>query len=198
MPVSLATDGNAPLAGAAAWSESSDQHPCPPLQEAQLLGAAPSGHGRERPRRLDALRRRPLLHRLRKGGSPNRRLSPSRRVSEVCARARDATDTALERGGARGRRAGTDMHMHMHMHMHMQHAHAMCMCARHVNGDVAPRACSACCTAYRCAYVHVALHIHQASAPRRACATRAGSPRTSMQSPRQGVMRSAHSTCVPL
>ena len=60
----------------------------------------------------------------------------------------------------------------------------MCMCARHVNGDVAPRACSACCTAYRCAYVHVALHIHQASAPRRACATRAGSPRTSRSSSR--------------
>ena len=70
MPVSLATDGNAPLAGAAAWSESSDQHPCPPLQEAQLLGAALSGHGRERPRRLDALRRRLYCTACAKEGRP--------------------------------------------------------------------------------------------------------------------------------
>ena len=35
MPVTLATDGNAPLAGAVAWSESPDQHPCPPLQKAR-------------------------------------------------------------------------------------------------------------------------------------------------------------------
>ena len=146
MPVTLATDGNAPLAGAAAWSESSDQHPCPPLQEAQLLGAAPSGHGRERPRRLDALRRRPLLHRLRKGGSPNRRLSPSRRVSEVCARARDATDTALERGGARGRRAGTDMHVHVHVctACERRRGAACVLCVLH---GLSMRVCAR-CTAY--------------------------------------------------
>ena len=146
MPVTLATDGNVPLAGAAAWSESSDQHPCPPLQEAQLLGAAPSGHGRERPRRLDALRPRPLLHRLRKGGSPKRRLSPPRRVSEVCARARDATDTALERGGARGRRAGTDMHVHVHVctACERRRGAACVLCVLH---GLSMRVCAR-CTAY--------------------------------------------------
>ena len=169
MPVSLATDGNAPLAGAAAWSESSDQHPCPPLQEAQLLGAAPSGHGRERPRRLDApggalyctacaKEGRPIAASHHPGESPKSAL-------ELEMRQILRSSEAVLEGGARARTC-------------------MCMCARHVNGDVAPRACTACCTAYRCAYVHVALHIHQASAPRRACATRAGSPRTSRSSSR--------------
>ena len=128
------------------------------------------------------------LPRLRKGRSPNRRLSPPRRwrdsevstgASEVCSRARDAPDAHLKRGGARGRRAATDEHVHGMCTACARRVHGMyTACARHVHSDVTPRACTACARLVRCVYVHVALHMHQASAPRRACATRAGSPRT--------------------
>ena len=102
------------------------------------------------------------LPRLRKGRSPNRRLSPPRRwrdsevstgASEVCSRARDAPDAHLKRGGARGRRAATDVHVHDMHTACARHAHGVCTaCARHVHGDAASvhGVCTA-CTPYQCA-----------------------------------------------
>ena len=83
-----------------------------------------------------------------------------------------SSEAVLE-GGARPR---TCMCMTCTRHVHGMRT----ACARHAHGmcTATPRPCTAYARRVRRINAHVALHMHQASAPRRAYATRAGSPRT--------------------
>ena len=147
MPVTLATDGDAPLAGAAAWPKSPDQHlarssQCghPPLQKPQLLRASPLGLQGEAasplgcstaaPHCLACAKEGRLIaasHHLGAGETQKSALVHQKSALELEMHQMLMSSEAVLEGGARPR---TSMYTAC-----TRHVHGMCTaCTRHVHG----------------------------------------------------------------